>query len=205
MTEAIIHGLVLALGLILPLGVQNIFVFNQGALHSQFRHALPVVLTASLCDTLLIGMAVGGLSLVLLSLEWLTAIVYAAGVVFLCYMGWSIWHAAAPVQGEARRFTRRGQVGYALSVSLLNPHALLDTLGVIGTNSLQYSGWARWVFAGAAAGVSWIWFLGLAAAGRLLGRLDKAGRFIGWLNRASAVVIWAIALYMAFQLWSSLL
>lgn len=30
MTEAIVHGMILAFGLILPLGVQNIFVFNQG-------------------------------------------------------------------------------------------------------------------------------------------------------------------------------
>ena len=27
----LIHGLLLALGLILPLGAQNVFVFNQGA------------------------------------------------------------------------------------------------------------------------------------------------------------------------------
>ena len=26
------------------------------------------------------------------------------------------------------------------SVSLLNPHAILDTIGVIGTNSIQYIG-----------------------------------------------------------------
>lgn len=30
MWEATIYGLVLAFGLILPLGVQNVFVFNQG-------------------------------------------------------------------------------------------------------------------------------------------------------------------------------
>ena len=31
MSEAIIHGIILAFGLIIPLGVQNVFVFNQGA------------------------------------------------------------------------------------------------------------------------------------------------------------------------------
>lgn len=30
MLEAFIHAVLLALGLILPLGVQNVFVFNQG-------------------------------------------------------------------------------------------------------------------------------------------------------------------------------
>ncbi|MEC3420899.1 amino acid transporter, partial [Bacillus cereus] len=28
MSEAIIHGIILAFGLIIPLGVQNVFVFN---------------------------------------------------------------------------------------------------------------------------------------------------------------------------------
>lgn len=32
MSIAIIHGIVLAFGLILPLGAQNVFVFQQGAL-----------------------------------------------------------------------------------------------------------------------------------------------------------------------------
>jgi L-lysine exporter family protein LysE/ArgO len=30
--EAIFHGILLAFGLILPLGAQNVFVFNQGAI-----------------------------------------------------------------------------------------------------------------------------------------------------------------------------
>ncbi|OKP98513.1 LysE/ArgO family amino acid transporter [Paenibacillus sp. P46E] len=202
MWEAVVHGIILAFGLILPLGVQNIFVFNQGALQSRFRRALPVVLTAAVCDTLLIAAAVGGISLILLSVEWVTPIVYGAGILFLCIMGWKIWNAA-PAEGEARMLSLKGQVAYALSVSLLNPHALLDTVGVIGTNSLQYTGAERWAFAAATAGVSWIWFLSLAAAGRLLGRTDSSGRMIRLLNTASALLIWGIAVYMGVQLWRS--
>ncbi|OKP78158.1 lysine transporter LysE [Paenibacillus helianthi] len=202
MWEAVVHGIILAFGLILPLGVQNIFVFNQGALQSRFRRALPVVLTAAVCDTLLIAAAVGGISLILLSVEWVTPIVYGAGILFLCIMGWKIWNAA-PAEGEARMLSLKGQVAYALSVSLLNPHALLDTVGVIGTNSLQYTGAERWAFAAATAGVSWIWFLSLAAAGRLLSRTDSSSRMIRLLNTTSALLIWGIAVYMGVQLWRS--
>ncbi|MCE3203750.1 LysE/ArgO family amino acid transporter [Paenibacillus sonchi] len=204
MLEAIVHGILLAFGLILPLGVQNIFVFNQGALQPRFRRVVPVVLTAAVCDTLLIAAAVGGISLVLLSVEWMTPIVYGAGILFLCIMGWKIWDAApGEGDGEARVLSLKGQVGYALSVSLLNPHALLDTVGVIGTNSLQYTGAERWAFAIAAAGISWMWFLSLAAAGRVLGRLDSSGRVIRLLNTVSALLIWGIAVYMGVQLWRS--
>mgnify|MGYP001218790420 FL=1 len=52
--EPLLHGIILAFGLILPLGVQNIFVFNQGATHKKFTNALPVIITAGICDTILI-------------------------------------------------------------------------------------------------------------------------------------------------------
>ena len=66
MSEAIIHGIILAFGLIIPLGVQNVFVFNQGASQPNIWRR-SVVLTASICDTLLILIAVQGVSLVLLT------------------------------------------------------------------------------------------------------------------------------------------
>lgn len=70
MLEAIFHGVLLAIGLILPLGAQNIFVFNQGANQTKFRRALPAVITAGLCDSLLIILAVVGVSLILMSFQY---------------------------------------------------------------------------------------------------------------------------------------
>ena len=71
MTEAILHGIIFAFGLIVPLGVQNVFVFNQGALQPTFVRALPVVVTAGICDTILIVAAVSGVSLLVLTFAWL--------------------------------------------------------------------------------------------------------------------------------------
>ncbi len=56
-----LHAFILALGLILPLGVQNLFVFNQGVTQPALWRALPAVITAAICDTLLILLAVQGL------------------------------------------------------------------------------------------------------------------------------------------------
>ncbi|WP_309443966.1 LysE family transporter, partial [Bacillus nitratireducens] len=85
-----IHGIILAFGLILPLGVQNVFVFNQGASLPNIWRVAPVVLTASICDTLLIFIAVQGVSLVLLTFSCLTTTLYWIGFFFLLYMGWVI-------------------------------------------------------------------------------------------------------------------
>ena len=68
MLQPLIHGLLLALGLILPLGAQNVFVFNQGANQKKISKALPVIITAGLCDTFLIVIAILGVSLILISI-----------------------------------------------------------------------------------------------------------------------------------------
>ena len=66
MSEAIIHGIILAFGLIIPLGVQNVLSLTKVRANQTFGGA-PVILTASICDTLLILIAVQGVSLVLLT------------------------------------------------------------------------------------------------------------------------------------------
>jgi L-lysine exporter family protein LysE/ArgO len=204
MAEAFIHGFILAFGLILPLGVQNVFVFNQGVLQKRFIHALPVVLTASLCDTLLITLAVFGVSLVVLGSFWIKTILLSVGIVFLLYMGWSTWKSI-PENGNnentsKENFTLFKQIAFSASVSLLNPHAIMDTVGVIGTSSLRYNGVEKIAFALASILVSWIWFTGLAVAGRITGELDKSGRLMTVLNKISALVMWGAAIYIGFTL-----
>lgn len=87
MLQAVLHGILLALGLILPLGAQNVFVFNQGANHKNWVRTLPVIVTAGLCDTLLILLAVLGVSLVLMSLPTLQLVVYIIGFIFFTLYG----------------------------------------------------------------------------------------------------------------------
>ncbi|USG66702.1 LysE/ArgO family amino acid transporter [Brevibacillus ruminantium] len=205
MWEAMAHGFMLALGLILPLGAQNVFVFNQGAVQPTLWRALPVVITAALCDTLLILLAVLGVSLVVLTFAWLKTILFAVGVCFLTYMGFITWRSKPTIdKQEAERFTPRRQIVFAASVSLLNPHAILDTIGVIGTSSLQYSDSLKWGFALTCILVSWLWFLSLAIVGRGAGRLDPSGKLLRGMNIISALIIWAIALYMATSLLGEL-
>jgi L-lysine exporter family protein LysE/ArgO len=200
MSEAIIHGIILAFGLIIPLGVQNVFVFNQGASQPNIWRAAPVVLTASICDTLLILIAVQGVSLVLLTFSWLTNTLYMIGFFFLMYMGWIIWRSdpSNDVKQE-KSMPLKNQIIFAASVSLLNPHAILDTIGVIGTNSIQYLGSEKWAFTFATIIVSWIWFISLAFAGRFLKGLNSTGKAITILNKFSGLIIWGVALYMLKQ------
>ncbi|MFB9328994.1 LysE/ArgO family amino acid transporter [Paenibacillus aurantiacus] len=201
MLTVIFHALVLSFSLILPLGVQNVFIFNQGASSPRYRRVLPVVATAAFCDVLLIALAVTGVSLIILVHNWVRISLLIAGAAFLTFMGVSMWRASPQLAERHRQqLPIRQQIVYALSVSLLNPHAILDTVGVIGTNSLQYTGADKIVFAAVCMLVSAVWFASLAFAGRLVGKLDNRGTFLLVLNKLSALMMWGIAAYMVWGL-----
>jgi len=47
---------------------------------------------------------------------------------------------------------------------------------------------------------SFLWFLGLSVAGHFIHKLDKKGKFIYGLNKLSALIIWAVAVYIGWQI-----
>jgi len=183
-----------------PLGIQNIFIFNQGANQRHFLHAMPSVVTATICDAILIGAAVLGISVVVLEMPWLKTVIFVIGCCFLLYMGWVTWHSK-PIIGQAGKkpMSAQHQIFFSASVSLLNPHALIDTIGVIGTSSLQFFGYEKWVFVGACVFISACWFFGLSLAGHYLHRMDKTGLWLRMINKFSALIMWSLAGYLGFS------
>lgn len=205
---AMLHGFILALGLILPLGVQNVFIFNQGATQRNFFLALPAILTAAICDTVLILFAVFGVSLIILTFGWLQIILFSVGFMFLIYMGWSIWKSkpsTSTSNSNQQALSSKKQILFAASVSLLNPHAILDIFGVIGTSSITYQGTEKILFTFSCLLVSWLWFFGLGLAGQWVGQRDPSGKLLLIFNKISALIIWGAGGYIGWQLFSLLL
>lgn len=201
---AMVHGTFLAFGLIVPLGVQNLFVFNQGALQPRLTQALPSVITAALCDTVLIILAVLGISMLLLELVWLKLSIFMVGFFFLIYMGYITWNQAAKNLSEnSKILAAKTQIIFAASVSILNPHAILDTIAIIGTNSVQYDTYGKIAYTGSCVAVSWIWFFSLAFAGSRVHRVSNSRSWIQYINKIGAIIIWSIACYMGFQIIKS--
>jgi len=201
MLSAFLHGYLLSFGLILPLGPQNTFVFTQGAIQPKLIRAIPVAVAASLADTFLILLAVFGVSVIVLTLPIIKTILTIIGVGFLLYIGWVTWKSE-PTNNEkfSELNSLQRRIIFTLSVSLLNPHAILDTIGVIGTSAITYNGGERFAFTFACILNSWLWFFGLTIMGGSLGVIDRNGRMLGVLNKVSAVIIWTSALYLIWSL-----
>ena len=200
--SAFLHGIVLALGLIVPLGVQNIFIFNQGAKQPKFSKALPSIIAASICDTILICIAVLGISLLILEISWLKLSIFIVGFISLVYMGYNTWsQPPLDLTINSGAFSAKKQILFAVSVSILNPHAIMDTMIVIGTSALKHKGIAQIIFTLTCILISWIWFFSLAVAGYNIKKLNKSGTILTIINKVTAIIIWAIAFYIGVQIY----
>src|SRR5262249_49312858 len=138
----------------------------------------------------------------ILTVPGVRLVLVIAGVIFLIVMGTITWRSSAREQGEdqaeaAARWPLQRQIVFALSVSLLNPHAILDTVGVIGPTAILYQGDGRAAFTLGVILNSWLWFIGLTLVGRLVGSVKQVR---AWLSRASAVVMWLGAVYLIASL-----
>lgn len=207
-TGSFLHGLVLAFALILPLGPQNTFVLAQASTLPRLRDAAPVALTAALCDTALITMSVGGVSVLVLAVPWFRTGVALAGSLFMLLIAVTTWphsrpaRPQSPVRERARTRSRTAfstpwaRVRHSISVSLLNPHAILDTLGVIGAAStLEHTVPLRVAYAIGACLVSWVWFGTLLGVGHTLSRTLREGSPQAlWAGRISAMLMAGLAL-----------
>jgi L-lysine exporter family protein LysE/ArgO len=164
-------GFLLGLSLILAIGPQNAFVLRQGLLN---QHVLPVVLFCALSDALLITLGIAGVSLAIKDF----AEQYEA-YLFLLASGWlgvyglqrlrDAWRGNATLQlASGQRGSLRSTLGVAALLTFGNPHVYLDTVVLIGTLSLPYSGSAKVAFGVGAVLASLVFFSALAFAARLM-------------------------------------
>jgi len=194
------YGMIFALGLIVPLGPQNLFVLSQGINNKSSKERLIVASCAALCDTLLIVLAIGGVSLLVFSFAWLKATILTTGVIFLVFLGWQSWKknsksvaAKSIVQPKAASLTHL--ISIILLLSLLNPYALIDTVVTIGSVSVGYEGIYKYIFALGCIFTSWCWFYFLIFIGR---RIDRFAFIRQYEGKLSAIIMWLAAVYLVY-------
>ena len=165
---AYVHGMALGLGLIVAIGAQNAFVLRQGL---QRAYVGRIVLFCALADAVLMAAGVWGMAQALASVTGLARALALAGAAFLAAYGVNaLRRAGQPVQLQAEQGARPAARGAAVlaqaaAFTLLNPHAYLDTVVLIGSvGAQQPRGLQPWFVAGdSTASVLWFTALGYGA------------------------------------------
>jgi L-lysine exporter family protein LysE/ArgO len=184
-------GLVLGLALIIPIGVQSLFVLDQG-LSVGFPRALLGVAAVCSCDTVLILLGAAGAS-ALLALLGYEELLIGVGSAYLLVAGVLTLRARAR-DSEGARPTRAlgATVLQAVGVSVLNPHAVLDTLGVLGAAISAQAAEGRVAFVAGAVGASWVWYTLIGAGASVLGKRITP-RVRTYVRRASGAIMLVLA------------
>lgn len=135
------HGFFLGLALSSSLGPQNIFLIRQGLLRN---HPLLSAFICYLCEILLITLSIFSIHKVLenhpLLIFWLSL----SGITFLSIYGIKNIRQSRRVKSEqdtAQKlsFSRLEIIFLALSFSLLNPLAIIDSMLIIGSQSHYFT------------------------------------------------------------------
>lgn len=134
------NGLLLGFSLIIALGPQNVFLIKQGALR---QHAVLSALICFVCDLLLIAGSVTSLHHTLERYpNFQQGMVYAGMAFLLGYGIRTLYNAFKKKKALSLgnpMTSRLKIILLALGFSLLNPHAIIDSLIIIGANSMQFA------------------------------------------------------------------
>lgn len=193
-----IQGFLLCAGTIVTLGPQNLFILKQGL---RRQHVFATAFFSTLARTLLIALALGGLSASLAVNHTFSIAIQSAGVVFLTYAGGtSLLRAvrnmsASPTLASqpAAPYGVRMTIVAALCFAFFNPAIYMNTLMVIGTSSLSFSMDERLVFGVGAVMAAATWFFLLSYGASQLTSLLRSSLAWRALDGVSGIVMLGIA------------
>jgi L-lysine exporter family protein LysE/ArgO len=157
-----LKGLLTMAALIIAIGVQNVFVLRQGVKRQSVFAASTICF---LCDVALVTCGTLGLASLFSASSAISLLISWGGTLFLAFYGARALLAAHNATGldlgSSKQLSSRNVILTAFAVSLLNPHALLDTIVIVGGQAAHYENLARICFALGAITASGIWFYGL--------------------------------------------
>lgn len=189
-------GMAMGGGLIVAIGAQNAFLLRQAL---QRQYVVMCVLACIVCDILLIALGAGSVGQLIAATPVLLEGVRVGGALFLIEYGrraaLSAWRGQAQLADSAERvLPRRGPVlRAAIALSLLNPHAWLDTVVLLGAIGAQQPDHGQMHFSFGAMAASTLWFSSLGLGARWLAPLFAQPRAWRMLDALIALVMWAIA------------
>ena len=191
-------GLMLSLSLILAIGSQNAFVLRQGILR---QHILPTVLFCAVADTILIITGVFGLPLLIA--DFLEQIVpWLSGGAAVWLFGYGVLRVRDLFNNKVLEVRVRSvgslwtTLGAAAALTFINPHVYLDTVMLIGTISLQFTGVNKLAFGAGSATASFVFFPALGYGGYLLSNVMRQPQAWRVLNGIIAVIMFGLAVAM---------
>ena len=191
MREVFLEGMLLQASLIFALGPQNLFVLEAGL---KRQHHITVSVVCFLCDLFLIMLGVAGAGTFFNQLPQIKIVVGLIGVGFLILYGLGKIkqdaHRDYVFEETSTRSTFKAAVLNSITFSVVNPHAYLDGIVLIGGYSAKYSDLTNRLSLGlGAASFSLVWFLILSGGAAFMMPLFQNQRRMRFMMGSAGVIL----------------
>ena len=157
----LLSGFGLGLSQIAAIGLQNIFILKNGI---QKKPMFMICLACSLCDILLICFGIFFAGASISAHKNYISIFQFLGASFLLFYGLKLLKNSFKkkiLDLENTQNQNNKMLGTVIAVSILNPHAWVDAVIVIGAMSTKYSDFDKIYFACGCIIASIVWFFAL--------------------------------------------
>lgn len=164
MIQVFIEGFLLQASLIFALGAQNLYVMESGI---RRHHHLAVSFVCFLCDLTLIMLGVAGAATLFHHYPEVKIIFGVLGIAFLLWYGIDKLTSRGEmlIQDVLKEKSLKSSMLKAVTFSIVNPHAYLDGIVLIGGYSSKYALLEQRLAVGLGASFcSLMWFLLLSSA-----------------------------------------
>lgn len=202
MITTLVKGFTVGGSLIVAIGAQNAFVIRQGLLR---RQLLLTALLCSLIDSFLIVLGVLGFGQIISSHPVLMIISKYFAISFLfaygCHSLYRVFKRGGSLESaEGELPTTKQTVLMLLALSLLNPHAYLDTVVLLGSIATHHPADEQVYFVIGAICSSFLWFFAITYGGKFLAPLFKHPMSWCVIDCIVSVTMWAMAITLLFTL-----
>lgn len=190
-------GLTLMATLIMPIGMQNAFVLNQGV---RKQHHLTVAAFCSLSDAFFMSMGVWGGAKLFSTYPVLLYGISVLGAVFMLTYGWQCLSRAkkgsSGIDSSKKMKNLKMIMLTCAAFTFLNPHVYIDTIVILGGFAANLSNEEKPMFVIGGISASFLWFFSLALLGEKLAPILANPIAQRILDTVIGVMMWILALYL---------
>ena len=194
-------GLTLMATLIMPIGLQNAFVLNQGI---RKQNHLFVATFCAFSDVLFMCIGVWGGATLFSAYPWLLLTITLLGSVFMMVYGAQCflraWHGGGSIETDNTQRSFKVIVLACCAFTFLNPHVYIDTVVILGGFAANLLAEQRPFFVLGGISASFIWFFSLALLGAKFAHILSSSRAQRIIDSLIGVMMWGLALFLLVNL-----
>jgi len=194
-------GLTLMATLIMPIGLQNAFVLNQGI---RKQHHLFVATFCSLADVFFMSVGVWGGATLFSAHPGLLIAITLLGSMFMLVYGVQCLQraikAGGVIEADNKQRSFKMIVLACCAFTFLNPHVYIDTIVILGGFAANLTVDERPFFVLGGVSASFLWFFGLALLGSKFAKLLSSAKAQRIIDSFIGMMMITLAGFLLFNL-----